>query len=280
MSALMPDSLPPLRPGTLASAALVERRRTAIAGMPSDPPPGAAVAIGEVDYGGIGCIVCEPAAPRLTIIHFHGGGYRMGAARGWVPFAARLADQTRARVVVPDYRLAPEHPFPAALHDAVSVHAALADTPIVLSGDSAGGGLAAALASLVRPRGVVLLSPWLDLTVTAGSFVSRAGSDALFSKASAQEAASQYLQGHSAEDPLASPLFADPSGFPPTLLFASADESLLDDTMGFAARLAEARVPVETHIVPGMPHVWPVIAPQSPKSALVFEVIARFVGGI
>jgi monoterpene epsilon-lactone hydrolase len=131
-----------------------------------------------------------------------------------------------------------------------------------------------------RPRGLILLSPWLDLTITAGTYTSRADSDALFSKASAQEAAGQYLQGHSAEDPLASPLFADPSGFPPALLFASADESLLDDTLGFAARLAEARVPVETHIVPGMPHVWPVIAPQSTKSALVFEEIARFVDGL
>jgi monoterpene epsilon-lactone hydrolase len=99
-----------LRAGAPAPAALVERR-TAIAGMPSDPPSGAAVAIGAVAYGGVDCIVCEPAAPLLTIVHFHGGGYRMGTPRGWVPFAARLAASTRTRVVVPDYRLAPEHPF-------------------------------------------------------------------------------------------------------------------------------------------------------------------------
>jgi monoterpene epsilon-lactone hydrolase len=209
----------------------------------------------------------------------------MAAGIGWANFGARLAVATGKRVIVPDYRLAPEYPFPAALHDAVSVYRALLDdgaAPLV-GGDSAGGGLAAALVlacadlGLPAPAGLVLLSPWVDLTVTAPTYDSRATTDQLFPRESAGEAAAQYLQSHDTDDKLASPLNGDLSGFPPTLIFASADECLLGDSLALQARLAEARREVALHVAPGMPHVWPVIMPAAAQTRAAFETIKAFV---
>jgi acetyl esterase/lipase len=235
--------------------------------------------------GGVACLVCEPATQLGTILYLHGGGYRMGSPAAWANFASRLAAATMCRIVVPDYRLAPEHPFPAALIDALSVYRALVVTdraPPFVGGDSAGGGLACALtlasgqAGLDLPQKAILLSPWVDLTVTNASYESRK-SDLFFPRESAQEAANLYLQGHDARDPLASPINGDLDGFPDTLIFASSDECLIGDAQAFQARLAEARVPVETHIVPGMTHVWPVIAPALPESEAALNTIGNFI---
>jgi acetyl esterase/lipase len=133
-----------------------------------------------------------------------------------------------------------------------------------------------ALAAEPKPAKTVLLSPWVDLTVTNVTYDSRPG-DQFFPRASAAEAAQQYLQGHSPEDALASPLKGDLSDYPPTLILASADECLIGDALAFQAALAEARRPVETHIVPAMTHVWPVIAPALPESSAAMKAIANFV---
>jgi acetyl esterase/lipase len=235
--------------------------------------------IGEID-----CLVCEPAAVLDTILYLHGGGYRMGSPAAWANFASRLAAETDCRIVVPDYRLAPEHPFPAGLTDALAVYRASTardGRPPIVGGDSAGGGLACALAlacgpaGLEVPRKAILLSPWLDLTVTNPAYASRKN-DLFFPRESASEAARQYLQGHDAGDSLVSPLKGDLSGFPDTLIFASADECLIGDALAFQAALTEARVPVETHIVPGMTHVWPVIAPALPESRAALATIGNF----
>ena len=128
--------------------------------------------------GRVQAFVCEPDEPTSTFLYLHGGGYRLGEAAGWIPFAARLATATSARVVLVDYKLAPEHPFPAAIHDVVAAYddVRAQGLPVVVGGDSAGGGLAAALAvacvesGVEVPAGLVLLSPWLDLTVRAATF--------------------------------------------------------------------------------------------------------------
>ncbi|MGW1029118.1 alpha/beta hydrolase [Streptomyces sp. NPDC002577] len=286
--------LPALREGHAAPADLVEMRRTAeaAAAVPNGVP------WHRDSIGGIPCVVVEPehgavggsadGAQPPVLVHLHGGGYRLGAPVMWVAFAHRLARSTGHRVVVPDYRLAPEHPFPAALHDAAAVWQALApeegDGP-VLSGDSAGGGLAVALALCARsapvspPRRLVLFSPWLDLTAASASFDFNAQSDALFSRESAQAAADGYLQGlAAATQPLASPQEADPTGLPPVLLFAGTGEVLLDDAAVFTRRAAGAQVPVQTHLVPDLPHVWPVVVPDDPRSAAALQAVARFVG--
>lgn len=278
------DALPALRQGRPAPAALVERRAL-IAGARVDQPADPAMKIVERSRGGVRGIECSVQNPQRTIVHFHGGGYRLGEPRSWVPFAKWLARLTNANVILPDYRLAPENPFPAALHDAAAVYADLLQegTAPVISGDSAGGGLAAALIGardalgLAAPPGVVLISPWLDLTITSGTFASRGATDKLFSLEAATEGSEQYLQGHSAKDPLASPLFASATAFPPTLLFAGGHEVLLGDSIAFCARLAEAGVSVESHFVAGMQHVWPTIFPDLPESVTAMDAVARFV---
>jgi acetyl esterase/lipase len=280
--------LPALRPSTFPTPADLTARRDGMAALPAaDPVPG--VETVDLVVGGVPCVVCEPPSPRASLVYFHGGGYRLGSAAFSTPFGARLAAAASARVTVVDYRLAPEHPFPAALHDAAAVHAALLEdggpAPIAV-GDSAGGGLAAALAvaatraGLPGPRGLVLMSPWLDLTCTAGSYASRAATDELFSLDSAQQAADLYLQGHDPRDPLASPLLAELASFPPTLLMASSDEVLVEDGAVLASGLALAGVPVLASFEKGQPHAWPAVFLGTPASAAALEAIARFVDGL
>lgn len=278
--------LPSLRAGHEASADLIQRRASA-AEFEKTQPIGPGVAIAEATVGGVPCLVCAPAVPKATILYVHGGGFRLGRARGWAGFASRLASAAEARIVVADYRLAPEHPFPAALHDAASVYDALSregNGAVFVAGDSAGGGLAASLAVASRdhapsPRGLILLSPWVDLTLRAATWESRGATDRLFSRESARAAAEGYLQGHPAEDPLASPLFADPAGLPPVLLFAGGLECLLGDGVAFAERLALAHVTVEAHFVAAMQHVWPTLFPDLPESRAALAAMAAFVRG-
>ncbi len=237
--------------------------------------------------GGVACTVVEPENATRTVLYLHGGGYRLGSPAGWITFASGLAASAAARMVIVDYRLAPEDPFPAALHDAASVYDALLDagTPagaVVIAGDSAGGGLAAALtlacvpSSRPLPAGVLLISPWVDLSVDASTYSSRAATDQLFSEESAREAADSYLQGFDARDPLASPRFGDVTGFPPTLVFGGGAEVLLDDALRFTARLADAGTSVELHVVAGMQHVWPTIFHDLDESVAAIEAMARF----
>jgi epsilon-lactone hydrolase len=282
--------LPPLRTGTDPPEDLVVRRAAIAAMRSGDARAGGDKSIRDETIGGVPGLICEPTlAPTGSILHFHGGGYRLGSAEISAPFGARLAAVTSHSVVLPNYRLAPEHPFPAALHDAVAVYSALSDRdtrPIVLSGDSAGGGLAAALvvailrAGVRPPAGLMVFSPWLDLRAHAETFASRAATDVMFSQESATEAAAGYLQGVSDREPLASPLLAELSGFPPTLVFAGEDEVLLDDAVAFTAALARSNVTVHGHFEAGMQHVWPVAYPELPQSGSAVEIVGRFVEGL
>jgi len=278
-------NLPAVREGRGASEEL-EARRRGTAAYREDPEPG--VTVRQDLLGGVPCTILEVPDPAATLLYLHGGGYRMGDAAGWLGIGSRIALAARVRVVLADYRLAPEGPFPAALHDAAGVYATLVaespdgEAPFV-GGDSAGGGLAAALAVAARgaqvpmPSGLVLLSPWVDLTVTKPTYDSNAATDQLISKKSLQEAAELYLQLHDPGDPLASPLFADLAGLPPVLLLASCHEALLGDTTAFAARASTAGVAVEVHLVPDVPHAWPAIEPGIPESRTAIGAIARFV---
>ena len=272
--------LPPLRQGTPASDDLLTRRARMPAAWTAEMLEPGTVARDAV-IGGVGCLICEGETSAGTILYFHGGGYRMGSTAAYANFGTRLAAITGCRVVVADYRLAPEHPFPAGLADALAVYDALTaqdGEPPAVGGDSAGGGMAAAvaLAAEPKPRKAVLLSPWVDLTVTNPAYASRTA-DQFFPRTSAAEAAGQYLQGHDPEDPLASPLKGDLTDYPPTLILASADECLVGDALAFQAALTEARRPVETHIVPAMTHVWPIIAPALPQSQAALATLANFV---
>ena len=276
-------TLPDERAGHEASPDLVERRALAAGGFaPQVIADGITAA--EADVGGVQCVVCSPSSPDRSLVYFHGGGYRLGSASGWRTFGSSVAAASNTRVVLVDYRLAPENPFPAALHDAVTVFDAVVGEggTVYAGGDSAGGGLAAAhtLACLQRggavPAGLVLISPWVDLTQTAETYVSRAQTDVMFSKESADDASALYLQGHDPRDPLASPQFADVAGFPPTQIFAGGQETLLDDSLEFAARAARAGSAVELVIAPDQQHVYPTLAPDSDAGRAALAAIARF----
>ncbi|MCH2173358.1 alpha/beta hydrolase [Myxococcota bacterium] len=230
----------------------------------------------------------EDVSGAAAMVYFHGGGYRMGSATAWQSYASQLAARCGARVLLVDYRLAPEHPFPAALDDAVAavrwlVASGEAPERLVVAGDSAGGGLAAATLLALRdagdplPAGGVCLSPWADLTNCAASFSEKADTDALFSKAQADEAADLYLAGHAAEDPRVSPALGDLTGLPPLLIHVGDVEVLFDDAQRLAAGARRDGVDVQLSVYPEMPHVWHMAVPAFPEAVDAVDEIARFV---
>jgi len=190
--------------------------------------------------------------PHLTVIHFHGGGYCLGAARMARSWAAYLSARTGCRVVLPEYRLAPEHPYPAALQDARAVITALSGEadpgPVVVSGDSAGGGLALALALSMRdegqqpPAGCILLSPWLDLGRDRRAVPDLVRRDVLLDPDWLDACARAYAHPSAWADHLVSPLHATHSGLPPLLIQAGTEELLAPDAELLAASASAARV--------------------------------------
>ncbi len=241
------------------------------------------VRVTETAPAGIRCIEYTPEGPVTgTLVWFHGGGYRMGSPVVGSAIGNRLASECGVHVVFSSYALAPEAPFPCGLLDAIAVVDAVEDSsgPVMLGGDSAGGGIAAATTVWrggVGIEALVLLSPWLDLRVESQSFIDNAGSDAIFSFASATEAAELYLQGHDADDPLASPLLGAGAAFPPTCAIVGSGEVLLDDSVELARRLGSAGVDVELSIVAGMPHIGPIVEPGTARSEAVLARLAQFV---
>lgn len=271
--------LPPLRAGYAADEALVERRARAAG------PADAAERAGEAVIGGVRCLVIEPREhdAQGEMIYLHGGGYRLGSPLAYVDYAQRIADAAGRRIILPFYPLAPEHPFPAALHAVVAVYRGIEDRrSVVVAGDSAGGGLAAALCIMAarageRPAGAVLVSPMLDLTARGESLDRNAARDPMFSKAAVLDSAGLYLQGHDPRDPLVSALEADPADFPPTLVLTGGAEVLLDEAVAFAKRLALGDRRVTLHVAPGMGHVWPLLAPETGEARDAVTAIAGFV---
>jgi acetyl esterase/lipase len=200
------------------------------------------------------------------VLYLHGGGYVSGSPRTHRPLAGEIAHAAGARLLLPAYRLAPEHPFPAALEDAWVAYwwllkQGVQPGQIVVAGDSAGGGLALALlvalrdAGLPLPAGLVCISPWVDLTLRGASLRANEGRDYL-NAAAIRAVAALYLNGRDAREPLASPLFADLRGLPPTLIQTGTAELLLDDSKRLARRAAAAGVPVELELWENMVHVW------------------------
>lgn len=219
-----------------------------------------------------------------AILYLHGGGYIAGSPTGYRGLLARLAAATGLPVHAPGYRLAPEHPLPAALEDVRASWEALAATlrpgRIALMGDSAGGGLALSLLSdLCRagtpPAALVGLSAWADLTGTGPSIHENAGADPLLPAERFSSQVAFALGGHPAEDPRVSPLFAAYPGCPPVLLLASTTEILRDDSTRLAARLQAQGAPVTLRLWPGVPHAWLVFG-RLPESAEALELVARF----
>ena len=225
------------------------------------------------ELGGVPAVFIEIAdtPSRGVLLHMHGGGFALGSATGSVGLAAELARKAGMTAVSIDYRLAPEHPYPAALHDVLAAYRALLDREggaehIVVTGESAGGNLAVeVLVAAVRetmpvPAAAVVFSPMTDLTVTGDSYTSKADLDPTITADAIRHRAADYLAGNDPADPNVSPIFADLTGLPPLLIQAGSHEVLLDDATRLATRAAADDVAVTLDVTPGVPHVFQAFA--------------------
>lgn len=213
------------------------------------------------------------ADPNRVLLFLHGGAYIAGSIRSHRHLIAEAGRQAHARTLALDYRLAPEHPFPAALHDALAAYRALLSAGfdpanIALAGESAGGGLALATLISLRdqntplPARVWLSSPWVDLTNSGETMTTKAEVDPLIQRPYLQETAALYLNGADPRDPLVSPIFADLRFLPPMLIQVGTAETLLSDSLRLAAAAAEANVRVTLQTWPDMIHAWHLFHPQ------------------
>ena len=223
-----------------------------------------------------------------VVLYLHGGGYVIGSTRSHRHLAAAIARAAGTRALLLDYRLAPEHPFPAALDDAMAAYQwllaqGIAPARVVVAGDSAGGGLTMATLlalrdrGLPRPAGGVCISPWVDLTNSAESYVSKAGVDPIVTRDAIEELTQAYVGGGDRKAPLVSPLYANLAALPALLIQVGSDEVLLDDALGLAQRAKTAGVDVTVEEWPSMIHVWHWFLPMLDEAERAIEVIGRFV---
>jgi epsilon-lactone hydrolase len=233
----------------------------------------------------------RPPAVRsdAVVLYFHGGGYVIGSPRSHRHLAAAIALAAGTRALLLDYRLAPEHPFPAGLEDAIAAYRwllgqGLMPGRIVLAGDSAGGGLTIATLLAVRERGLprpaggVCISPWVDLTCSGASYATKAASDPIVDRDSVNALAQAYVgSGGDLKAPLASPLYADLRDLPPLLVQVGSEEVLLDDALGLGARARAAGVDVTVEEWPAMIHVWHWFLPMLDEAEQAIATIGRFV---
>jgi monoterpene epsilon-lactone hydrolase len=266
-----------------------QRRRLESFARITLPPGGVSFVAG--DCGGVrGEFVTSrsAAAPDHAVLYLHGGAYCVGSPKTHRAISGTLARLTGATVFVADYRLAPEHPFPAALDDAVAAYRGLvargytADR-IAIAGDSAGGGLAVATVLRLRdlgeavPAALALFSPWVDLSDRSAAVVP--AGEVMISPPWVSECARAYLSGRDASEPLASPIHADLRGLPPTLVQVGTDEVLLTDSRRLEAALRGAGVPVQLEEFPRRWHVFQANAGVLADANRALATVASFLGG-
>lgn len=245
------------------------------------------VRVTQIHVGGVASehVVAKAGGPLL--LYLHGGGYVIGSPKSHRHVVARLVEALGGEAYVPDYRMAPEAPFPAAVDDAVAVYAALSEAHpargIVIAGDSAGGGLAFAAAirivaaGLAAPAAVVGISPWVNLGTENDSYDALAQVDPMLSRPAADYFSARYLSGRPATDPAASPLFADLAGLPPVLIQVGDREVFLGDAVKMHHALTAAGVQSELSVWPRMFHVWHAYWPMLAQGREAIEEIADFV---
>ncbi|MHA1645307.1 MAG: alpha/beta hydrolase [Candidatus Freyarchaeota archaeon] len=244
-----------------------------------------------IDAGGVPAewITTPEAEARYAILYLHGGGYVAGSIKTHRDLASRISRTSKARVLLIDYRLAPEHPFPAAVEDVTTAYRWLVSAGgiepnnLIVTGDSAGGGLT--VASLVNlrdegdtlPAGAVCLSPWTDLACTGETLRSKAEVDPFITPEGIEFMARVYLKDADPKNPLASPLYADLKGLPPMLIQVGTSEILLDDSLRLADRAKAAGVNVELDVWEDMIHVFAAFAAFAPEGRQAIERIGEFV---
>lgn len=250
-----------------SSDAPIEAWRSGFEAMAAKIAPPADLEVSARCVGGVpGLEVRAPgAATDRQVVHFHSGGYVMGSAHAYREFGGRLSAACNAPVFLPDYRLAPENPYPAAAEDGLAVYRALLDecapSSLIVSGDSAGGGLCIATlqgardVGLAMPAGAIAISPLLDLAGEGNS--ANIATDPLINREIIVGMGKVYIGEIDPHvHPAASPLWGEQHGLPPLLLLASSSEALRDDTVRLAVRVAEAQGEVRMSLYPDLVHIW------------------------
>jgi monoterpene epsilon-lactone hydrolase len=292
-SQAMQDVIDALRDQQKASASqppptLEERRATFAPGGRPHPVPDD-VQVTEVTAGGVPAhwLTAPGADTGRVLLFLHGGGFEFGSVSSDGELAARLGRASGMRVLFPEYRLAPEHHFPAAIDDVLAAwrwlrtDQHLSASSIAVAGDSAGGGFAVALLVAIRdagqalPAAAVLMSPTVDLTNSGASMTERADQDPISTPAMLEQFAADYLAGADPKSPLASPLFAPLAGLPPLLIQVGTADLLLSDSERLGAAAAKAGVDVTLEIGEGLPHVYPLML-GTPEAAQATEQSGKF----
>jgi acetyl esterase/lipase len=258
-----------LRQSAFPPDSSVDEQRRLLRALLSAQPLPPEVTVTAAELGGVPTaeIAVDGIEPRHVVLYFHGGVYVMGDAALAAGLASQVGRRTHAKVISVDYRLAPEHPYPAAVDDALAayealLHSGVAPSDIAFAGESAGGGLA--IATLVNardhglplPAAALVMSPYVDLTLAGTSMRTRSEVDPLLSREALKARVSDYTAGQDAALGLISPLFADLSGLPALIIQAGTHEVLLDDALRLAQRAAMADLEVTLDITPGVPHVF------------------------
>ena len=270
-----------------AAGTLEESRANYDAMLSATPPPAEAtiesIKIGDMDADWVSM---PGAAQDKAVLYFHGGGYVIGSNVGYREFASRMSQACGAKVLVIDYRLAPEHPFPAAVEDATAAYQYILDSGIqashiMIAGDSAGGGLTLATQVALRDKGVTLpscavsFSPWVDLEASGDSYQPGAIDDPMIDVEGLRTMGLQYAEAD-IRNPLAAPLYANLEGLPPQLIFVGTREMLLDDATRLADNARSAGVDTELVVEQDLVHVWPVF-PGLPEGVKTLEHVSGFV---
>jgi epsilon-lactone hydrolase len=266
----------------------VNEQRQQLRDLTSAQPLPAEVTVTAGVLGGVPTaeITIDGVEPRHVVLYFHGGVYAIGDAFLAAELASQVGRRTGARVISVDYRLAPEHPYPAAVDDALAAYEALLQngarpSDIVFAGESAGGGLAVATLVNARDHGLPLpaaayvMSPYADLTLAGTSMDTKAKADPLLSRELLRPRVGDYTAGQDPAAGLISPIFADLSGLPPLIIQAGTHEVLLDDAVRLAGRAAAADVEVTLEITPGVPHVFQAYHPILDEAAAALDRAGR-----
>jgi len=280
--ALKTMNLLPVRPGV--PVAKIRKRLRYIEPVVPRPPAGTRTT--PLDADGVRAVRIDVREARTDrcVVYLHGGGYLVGTERLFRDFTWRIGKAAQASVLYVDYRLAPEHPFPAAVEDASRAYNWLTrrmdPARIAFVGDSAGGGLALATLHKLRdeerplPGAVAALSPWTDLALTGPSLAD--GADPILDLKRLPEIANHYLAGADARHPYASPLYGAASGLPPILFQVGSDEILRDDSIRMAEKLRAAGCEVQIEVWPRMPHAWHFYARIIPEARVALDRVGEF----
>ena len=278
-----------LRQSAFPTGSDINEQRRLLRELTSAQPLPADVTVTAATRGGVPTaeITVDGIEPRHVVLYFHGGVYVLGDAFQAANLASQVGRRTRAKVISVNYRLAPEHPYPAAVNDALAAYEALLrnGTPpsgIAFAGESAGGGLAVATLVNARDHGLplpaaaFLMSPYADLTLAGTTMETKREVNVLMSRENLQARIADYTAGQDAALGLISPIFADLSGLPPLMIQAGSHEVLLDDAVRLARQAATADVEVTLDITPGVPHVFQTFSPILDEAAAALDRAGQF----